>query len=53
MTLTRTLATYGAGSWTLNTDTATWLAALERQVLRRMFWGIRVNENGGSDKIRN
>jgi hypothetical protein len=25
----------------------------ERKVLRRMIWGIRVNENGESDIIRN
>jgi len=24
----------------------------ERKVLRRMFWGIRVNENGESDIMR-
>ena len=51
--LTRPLATYGAESWTLNTDTATRLAAFEINVLRRMFWGIRVNKNGEIDIIRN
>ena len=38
------MATYGAESWTLNTDTAKRLAAFERKVLRRMFGGINVNE---------
>jgi hypothetical protein len=33
------VATYGADSWTLNKDIAKRLAAFEREVLRRMFWG--------------
>jgi hypothetical protein len=31
--------------WALNEDIAKWLAAFERTVLRRMFGGIKVNEN--------
>ena len=30
---------------TMDTDIAKWLAALETKVLRRMFGGIKVNEN--------
>jgi hypothetical protein len=37
--------TYGAESWTLNKDIAKQLANFERKVLRRMFGGIKVNEN--------
>jgi hypothetical protein len=37
----------------LNEDIAKRLAALERTVLRRMFGGINVNENGESDTIKN
>ena len=36
---------YVAASWTMNKDTAKRLAALEGKVLRRMFGGIKVNEN--------
>jgi len=36
--------TYGAGSWTVNTDIVNGLAAFEREVLRRMFGGTEVNE---------
>ena len=32
-------------SWTLNKDIAKRLAAFERKVLRRIFVGIKVNEN--------
>jgi len=39
------VATYGAGCWTLNKDVAKRMAAFERKVLRRMFGGIKVNEN--------
>jgi len=39
------VATYGAETWTVNKDITKWLAAFERKVLRRMFWGITVNEN--------
>jgi hypothetical protein len=39
------VATYGAASWTLNKDFSKRLAAFERKVLRRMFGGIKVNEN--------
>jgi hypothetical protein len=38
-TLTRPLATYGAESWTLNTDIAKRLAAFERKVPRIIFGG--------------
>jgi hypothetical protein len=44
-TITRPVATYRAESLTWNTNIAKWLAASERKVLRRMFWGIKVNEN--------
>ena len=36
-----------AESWTLNEDIAKRVAAFERKVLKRMFGGIRVNENEG------
>jgi hypothetical protein len=36
-TLIRPVATYGTGSWALNTDIVKRLAAIEREVLRRMF----------------
>ena len=39
------MAAYGAKSWSLNKDVAKWLAAFGRKVLRRMFGGIKVNEN--------
>jgi hypothetical protein len=39
------VATSAAESWTLNKDIAKWLAALERRVLRRMFGGIKENDN--------
>jgi len=39
------VTTYAAESWTLNKDTATQLANFERKVLRRMFGGVKVNEN--------
>ena len=39
------MATYGAESWTLNKDIAKRLAAFERKLLRRMFGGIKINEN--------
>ena len=35
---------YSTESWTLNKDVKQ-LAAFERKVLRRMFGGIKVNEN--------
>jgi len=38
------VATYGAESWTLNKDIAKQLAAVGRNVLRRMSGGIKVNE---------
>ena len=38
-TLARPMATYAAESCTLNTDIAKRLAAFERKVLRRRFWG--------------
>jgi len=44
-TLIRPAATDGAESWALNEDVAKRLTAFERKVLRRMFGGIRVNEN--------
>jgi hypothetical protein len=40
-------------SWALNEDIAKRLAVFERTVLRRMFGGINVNENGESDLIKN
>jgi hypothetical protein len=39
------VATYRAESWALNEDIAKRLATFERKVLRRMFGGIKVNEN--------
>jgi len=44
-TLIKSVAIYGAESWTLNKDIVKWLAIFERKVLRRMFGGIKVNEN--------
>jgi len=44
-TLTKPVETYRAESWTLNTDIAKWLDAFDRRVLRKMFGGIKVNEN--------
>jgi hypothetical protein len=38
------LATYGAGSWTLDKDIAKRMATFERKVLR-MSGGIKVSEN--------
>jgi hypothetical protein len=39
------VATYRAESWALNEDIVKQLATFERKVLRRMFGGIKVNEN--------
>ena len=39
------MATYRAESLILNKKIAKQLAAFERRVWRRMFWGIKVNEN--------
>jgi hypothetical protein len=39
------VATNGAESWTLNKDITKRLAVCERKVLRRMFGGIKMNEN--------
>ena len=39
MTLTRPVAINGAVSWAMNKDIAKQLAAVERNVLRRMFGG--------------
>ena len=36
---------YGAETLTLNKDIVKWLATFERKVLRRMFGGIKLNEN--------
>ena len=44
-TVIRPVATYRAESLTRNKDIAKWLAAFGRKVLRRMSWGIKVNEN--------
>ena len=44
-TLTRPVATYKAEAWTLSKDISKRLADFERKVLRRMFGGIKVNEN--------
>jgi len=44
-TFIRPVATYGAESWTLNNDTTKRLATFERKVLRRIFGGIKANEN--------
>jgi hypothetical protein len=37
-TLTKPVAKFRAESWTLNKDIAKWLAAFERNVLRRVFF---------------
>jgi hypothetical protein len=37
----------------LNIDIAQWLADFERNDFREVFGGIKVNENGESDIIRN
>jgi hypothetical protein len=39
------VATYGAESWNLIRDIAKWQASFKRNVLRRMFGEIKVNEN--------
>jgi hypothetical protein len=39
------VATYGAESWTVNKDIAKRVAAFERDVLKRMYGRIKVNEN--------
>jgi hypothetical protein len=39
------VATYGSEPWTLNKDIAKRLAASERKVLRRIFGGIKLNQN--------
>jgi len=39
------VATYGGEFWTLNKITAKRLADFERRVLRRIFCGIKVDEN--------
>jgi len=44
-TLIRPVATNGAESWTLHKDIDKRLAAFERKVLIRMFWGVKVNAN--------
>ena len=44
-TRTRREATSGAEYWTVDKDTAKGLAAFQTKVLRRMFGGIKVNEN--------
>jgi len=44
-TLIGPVATYGAESWTTNKDIAKQLATSERNVLRIMLGGIKVNEN--------
>jgi hypothetical protein len=44
-TFIKPVAIYGAVPWTMNIDIAKWLAIFERKVLRRMFGGIKVNEN--------
>jgi hypothetical protein len=46
------VATAGAACWALNKDTAIWLAAFERQVLRGMFGGIKQMKIGESDRIK-
>lgn len=48
-TLTRPVAACGVESWTLNKSIAKWLVTFERNVLRRMYGGIQVNENGESN----
>jgi hypothetical protein len=40
-TLIRPVATDGAASWTLNKDTAIWLAVFGRKVLGRMSGGTK------------
>jgi hypothetical protein len=47
------VVTYRAVFWTLNADVAKRLAASERNVLRRMFGGVKVEETGESDTIMN
>jgi hypothetical protein len=47
------VATYGAESWNLNKDIAKWLATFERKVLRRLGGGIKGNEDGKSNIIKN
>jgi len=47
------VATYGTESWTLNKDIAEWLDTFERKVLRRLCVGIKGNENGESNIIKN
>jgi hypothetical protein len=47
------VATYGAEYWTVSKDIAKWLAVFERKVLRRIFGGIKINEIGESDLIKN
>jgi len=44
-TLIKSVAIYGAESWTMNKDIVKWLAIFERKDLRRMFGGIKVHEN--------
>jgi hypothetical protein len=39
------VVTYGAEAWTLNKDIIKRLSVFERKVLRRIFGGIKVNEN--------
>jgi hypothetical protein len=39
------VTTYGAEYWRLTKDVTKRLDAFERKVLRRMFGGIKVNEN--------
>jgi intein/homing endonuclease len=39
------VVTYGAEAWTLNKDTIKRLSVFKRKVLRRIFGGIKVNEN--------
>jgi hypothetical protein len=41
----RPMTTEGAGSWTLTKDIAKSWTGFERNILRRMFGGIKVNEN--------
>jgi len=46
-TLILPAATYGAESWTMNTDIANWLDVFEKKkkAVRRMCGEIKVNEN--------
>jgi hypothetical protein len=44
-TLIKPVAIYGTESWTMNKDIVKWMAIFERKILRRMFGGIKVNEN--------